>query len=303
MSHPQSTQLVKDCYSAWSDSYYGQYYGAGAPYPPIHRDLVKRLLRQAKAKSVLDAGCGPASFLRELAGQSIDAYGFDLTREMVEEARRVLRKNRVPPDHVWEGSVLQRSSFRIPGKQARRLFDAAICIGVFPHIPEGQDQKVIGHLHAAVRKGGLVVIEARNQFFSLFTLNRYSHQFFLDELIRMKDLKQRTAQKAGKLTKVAQKLEKMFRMDLPPLRAGRGGKPGYDQVLSRTHNPLVLKEQFTAARFENVRLLFYHYHCLPPMFADGASESFRQQSLAMECPFDWRGYFMASAFLLAGERA
>jgi hypothetical protein len=30
---------------------------------------------------------------------------------------------------------------------------------------------------------------------------------------------------------------------------------------------------------------------------------FRTESVAMEDPFDWRGHFMASAFILAGRRA
>jgi hypothetical protein len=32
-------------------------------------------------------------------------------------------------------------------------------------------------------------------------------------------------------------------------------------------------------------------------------EIFLRESLAMEQPEDWRGYFMASAFLLCGKRA
>ena len=32
-------------------------------------------------------------------------------------------------------------------------------------------------------------------------------------------------------------------------------------------------------------------------------ELFRQASLAMEDPEDWRGHFMASAFLVVGRRA
>jgi hypothetical protein len=52
-----------------------------------------------------------------------------------------------------------------------------------------------------------------------------------------------------------------------------------------------------------VRLLFYHYHCLPPMFEQAVPELFRRRSVAMEDPADWRGYFMASAFVVAGIRA
>ena len=92
-------------------------------------------------------------------------------------------------------------------------------------------------------------------------------------------------------------------MDMPPVRKGKQEEPGYDQVLSRTHNPLTMKKLFASAGFRDVRLLFYHYHCLPPMLEKELPELFRKESLAMEDPEDWRGYFMASAFLLAGRRS
>ena len=90
-------------------------------------------------------------------------------------------------------------------------------------------------------------------------------------------------------------------MDLPPIREGKKDEPGYDQVLSRTHNPFEVCDQFVEAGFRNVRTLFYHFHILPPMFEKQAPDVFRQLSLEMEQnPADWRGYFMASAFLTIG---
>jgi SAM-dependent methyltransferase len=294
---------VRACYSTWSESYYTDYYGPEAPYPPVHLDLLKRILRAAKVRSVLDAGCGPASILRHLAEEKLDVYGFDLAPEMVAEARRVLASHGVPPDRIWEGSVLSPEAFRPPGAKRGRRFDAAICIGVLPHIPAEADVAVIRNLRDAVRKDGLVIVEARNMFFALFTLNRYSYRFFLDELVRPERIAARAEGDESKVRAALTSLEKHCRTELPPVRRGKTGEPGYDEVLSRTHNPLVLRDQFTAAGLTDVRLLFYHYHCLPPMFENEMPELFRRQSLQMEDPEDWRGYFMASAFLLAGRRA
>ncbi len=91
-------------------------------------------------------------------------------------------------------------------------------------------------------------------------------------------------------------------MDIPPLRRGSNGKPGYDEVLSRAHNPLVLREQMMGAGFRDVELLFYHFHALPPMLQKHMPDAFLANSLALENPRDWRGHFMASAFILAGKR-
>ncbi len=300
MPNKSAEDAIKACYSTWSDNYYDEYYGAKAAYPPVHREILKRLLNESGARNVLDAGCGPASFLRELTESGIELYGFDLTPEMVAEARRVLEERGVPQGRVWEGSVLAPESFR--HSEVKEGFDAAICIGVFPHIPEEADAAVIENLRGAVKEGGLVIIEARNNLFSLFTLNRYSHQFFMEELIRAEGLKEKSEGESQQLEEALAKLESQFRMDLPPVRKGKANEPGYDEVLSRTHNPLVVKEEFQRAGFRDVRLLFYHYHALPPMLAQYVPELFRRESLAMEEPEDWRGHFMASAFLVAGRR-
>jgi SAM-dependent methyltransferase len=290
---------VAKCYASWADSYYRDYYESGSAYPPVHQALVRQVLDTAGARCVLDAGCGPASMLRNLGAPGRALYGFDLTPEMVAEARRVLTDLGAPASHLWQGSATDPAAYRAPA-DGPSAYDAAICIGVLPHVPEAQDSRVIGNLRDAVAPGGLIVLEARNQLFALFSLNRYSHEFFLRELIRDDEL--RAAAKDKALDRALDGLRDRFRLDLPPLRKGKAGEPGYDEVLSRTHNPLVLRDQFGAAGLVDIRTLFYHYHCLPPMLEAAAPALFRRHSLAMEDPGDWRGYFMASAFLMVGRR-
>lgn len=301
MTEPRDAEArVRSCYSTWGASYYDNYYSEKAAYPPVHRDLLLAALRAHGAKRLLDAGCGPASFLRDVDHRQLDVYGFDLTPEMVAEARRVLSAQGVPEDHVWEGSVLDNASFDRPESPAGP-FDAAVCVGVLPHVPQESDSTVIENLRNAVRPGGFVALEARNQLFALFTLNRYSHEFFLRELIREQEM--RPALGEDLWAEIDQAMRGQFRMDLPPTRKGTSGEPGYDEVLSRTHNPHVLRDQLISAGFGQVKLLFYHFHCLPPLFAARAPEVFRERSLAMEDPNDWRGFYMASAFLLTGIRS
>jgi 2-polyprenyl-3-methyl-5-hydroxy-6-metoxy-1,4-benzoquinol methylase len=298
---PNAEETVKSCYATWAESYFADYYANAAAYPPVHRKIVRDLLAGLGSGSLLDAGCGPASMLRGIADLGLDLYGFDLTPEMVVEARRVMAEHGLPANRIWEGSVADPGAFRAP--DGPTAFDAAICLGVLPHVPAALDEAVIANLREAVRPGGLVAIEARNQLFALFTLNRYSHDFFLRELIGEPALRARAGAEAASLDAALGEMAQRFRTDLPPRRTGKAGEPGYDEVLSRTHNPLVLKERFAAAGFREVQLLFYHFHCLPPMLEPALPALFRRESLAMEDPHDWRGHFMASAFILAGRRA
>ena len=293
---------VKHCYSTWSRRYYDEYYGEDAPHPPVHRDILRDLIAASGASSLLDAGCGPASFLRDATDLGADLYGFDLTPEMVDEARRVLEPAGVPGARLWEGSVLDPLAFRCPAAPGRR-FGAAICVGVLPHIPADADDAVVAALADAVVPGGLVVAEARNQLFGMFTMNRYSHELVRDTLVDVESLRARVRpEEAEGLERALTRLEGMFRTDLPPVRGGHEDEPGYDEVLSRTHNPLLLADSFRRAGLVDVRTRYYHFHALPPMLEADAPRLFREASIAMEDPEDWRGLVMASAFLVAGRR-
>lgn len=293
---------VKQCYSTWGGSYYRDYYDSATAYPPIHTAIVRKRLEADGVRILLDAGCGPASMLRDLDGLGIDRYGFDLTPEMVVEAKRTMASQGLAADHVWTGSVMERTSFTPPSGQVS--FDAVICFGVLPHIPASADELVLSNLTLSVREGGLVMVEARNQLFSLFSLNRYSRDFFFEALVDLPALKAMADKdELARIDDAVSAVEQQFRMDLPTVRKGKVGEPGYDDVLSRTHNPFELRCAAERAGLQNVSIMFYHYHCLPPMVESLLPETFRRASIAMEDPTDWRGHFMASAFILAGYRA
>ena len=94
-------QAVRNCYSTWGERYYDEYYKSDAAYPPVHTDIVRTLLQNAGARTLLDAGCGPASMLRDLVDLGLNLYGFDLTPEMITEARRVLSVHGIASDRIW----------------------------------------------------------------------------------------------------------------------------------------------------------------------------------------------------------
>lgn len=296
-------QAVAKCYSTWDKIYYDEYYGEKALYPPVHGELLRKLLRESGAKTLIDAGCGPASFLRDITDLGIELYGFDLTPEMVTEGKRIFNEKGISSNRIWMGSVLNPNSFVSP-ESGMKSYDAVICGGVLPHIPAEQDLVVAHNVAMALNPGGFCAVEARNQLFALFTMNRYSYELFVKDLIQIDQLKGATHPDLDKVDKLLDEMRQQFRMDIPPMRKGKKDEPGYDEVLSRTHNPIVLKKVFEEAGFVDVRLMFYHFHAFPPMFQKLMPEFFLECSLNMERdPEDWRGYFMASAFYVLGRKA
>jgi SAM-dependent methyltransferase len=292
----KTDEAVRRCYAAWSATYHDEYYSDKAPYPPIHVDLVRQLLTAVKARRILDAGCGPASMLRHLVPHGFDPYGFDLTPEMVTEGKRAFADLGLGEERIWQGSITNADDFLYPADK-KAGFDAIICWGALPHIPAEHDRLVVENMFSALKPCGLACLQARNELFALFTLNRYSCQFFAERLIPEELLK------AKSWEKLRQELEARFRMDLPPLRSGGDAAPGYDEILSRQHNPFELREIFAAAGFVEITTHFQHFHALPPMFSSLMSEEFKAASLHLEKNSeDWRGHFMASTFVVTGRR-
>jgi len=288
------------CYDSWSRSYFDEYYGEKAPYPPVHVKLILDALASRRARTVLDAGCGPASILRSLISDGFEAWGFDESHGMVEQAKHALKELGVPSDRVWQGDASQPAAYRCNAPGAPATFDAAISIGVLPHLQPAQVDAAMRLLHQAVRPGGTVILQARNALFSLFTFNRNTHEFLRDELMPVET--QHGAQARELAQHALAEVASRVRMDLP---ANRGGA-GYDDTQPRAENPLTLPSRFAAVGFRHVQTLFYHYHAVPPMCESADQETFRSASVAMEStlgPTAWQGHFLASSFLLVGERA
>jgi hypothetical protein len=284
---------VAACYESWAGTYRQAWYGPDAPHPPVHLDLVRDLVARHRPATLLDAGCGPASMLGQLLDLGIDPWGFDLTPAMVEEARRVLGGLGFGAERVWQGGVADHRAFRAPDGPAR--YDAVLCVGVLPHVPAAEEPSVLANLFQAVRPGGMVIVEARNALFDLFTFNRRTHEFVARVLIGSPA----DPAQAELARRALHDLKARLRMDQPPARPAAWA--GFDEV-ARTHNPLLLPRAMQAAGFGGLEVLFYHQHALPPMYEALDPDAFRRASLAREDPQDWRGHFTASAFLVKGIR-
>lgn len=288
------------CYSTWGRSYFDDYYGPGAPYPPVHVELVRSALAARRPRHLLDAGCGPASCLRLLLDLVPECWGFDLTPEMVEEARRVIGAMGRPASRIALGSVLEASAYR-PSDAPAGGFDAVTCIGVMTHVPAADEPVALRNLHDALAPGGMAIVEARNALFSLFSMNRYTRDFIRDTLMRVPDA---APEARSFLERAGEALASTLRTDLPPVRGGKAGEPGYDEVQSRTHVPFELVEAMRRVGFVDLHCRFCHFHAAPPMTESFDPALFRRLSLALESnPDDWRGHFLASQFIVVARRS
>lgn len=295
---PAPSRTVDEFYAGQAATYDEQYDPArvltAGSYPAnyFRLEILKRRLAEHKPGRIIDLGLGegtPAVTLALAAGAEV--RGFDYTAEMVEKARANFAAHGLDPARVIQADVQKPASYAallVDGP-----FDAALCLGVVPHVEDVP--AVLAGIRGCLRPGGRAFVSFRNSVFSLFTMNRYTHAFFLDELLAGAPEALREACSRDLAGRVA--------MDKPPLRIRtEDGKVGYDAILARFHNPLQAPELFARAGFGGVRLHFYHYHPVPPMLQGAGADpaAFRRAAVDMEVRLaeDWRGHFLCSAYLV-----
>lgn len=286
-TQPEVHRYYQSTVSHYADQYSPSYPGYPANLKRL--EILVRRARELKIRTLLDCGCGEGTPIRRLHEEvGVDVWGFDFSDEMARAASAQLESKGLR-SRVWSGDITQAASFRPDGLQRPEAFEACLAAGVFPHLTDSQEAEALKNMADAVRTGGRVFVEFRNELFALFTLNRHSYELFLEKLIPP-----RAAQEA------ASELKKFFRLDLPGVRPSPAGAPSsIDEIPCRFKNPFECAELFRGAGLRIEAFHFYHFHALPPMMEARFPEAFWTASLEMEKkPSDWRGYFMASAFVV-----
>ena len=286
---------VEEFYDAVAGNYADQYRRdqlvTGEEYPSnyFRLQILLNAFLSKGLKRVVEVGVGEGTPLATLASAGIDVWGFDIAQKMVEQSKTRMSDIGRDPDHIFWGDIQDPVTYVHCLREG--AFDGLMAMGVMPHVEN--DDQVIRNMATLVREGGSVFIEFRNKLFSLFTFNRYTYEFIMDDLLGDVDESVREVVSAAIKPRLA--------MDVPPLRDKVEGADaaGYDAILSKFHNPLEVPELFTKNGFSDVKLHWYHYHPAPPMLENQMPEQFRRAGIRLEHePSGWRGLFLCSAFVV-----
>ena len=252
-------------------------------YPANHvrLELIIKRLAELKCRTVLDLGCGSGGTLCRFIEEGFDPVGVDFSQGMVDAAKAVLAEQGFEPSIVHRGDLEDRQTL------PRNQFDAVVAAGVFPH--NLNDDAAYRNLYDLLAPEGVAMIEYRNALMALFSLNEYSEPFFWHDLLDADNLPEPLKEETRKF------LARTFQTPVKGVGASR--KINYTDILARFHNPLTLADEIKPFGLELANLHYYHFHCAPPHLEKKHKGSFWQASLAMEKADDWRGMFMASAFV------
>ena len=292
----QEREDVSKYYDAAAATYHEQYrrdllYDLSKAYPANYFRL-QLLLNSFVSKGlrrIIEVGVGEGTPLSTLGQAGIEIWGFDLSHQMVEKSQQRMRESKLPPENIFWGDIQDPTTYCHCLRHG--LFDGLMAMGVMPHVEN--DEMVLANMATMVRSGGSVFIEFRNKLFSLFTFNRHTADFILNDLLRHVSVEVKEA--------VAKDLASRLRMESPAVRSRMEGveAPGYDAILSKFHNPFEVIELFKRHGFEDIKLQWYHYHPAMPYLEEGFRDRFRQEAIRLEHEVSgWRGMFLCSAFVV-----
>ena len=286
-------------YDGSAPTYHEQYdpdlLWANAEYPAniFRLQLVARLLKAAGARSVYELGTGEATPMIKLhRALGIDVAGSDLSPEMVRLGKENLERHGLDAGLLSLVDAEDEAAVRAE-RSLRGESDAVIALGVIPHVTD--DAAFVRSMSLFCRPGGTLLLQFRNSMFSMFTFNRLTKEFILDELMAPVPQEFKDA--------VAADLDTRLAVDLPPVRRRDDGY-GYDEVLSRFHNPFELADVVRAEGYTDVRFHWYNYHPTYPMLREQFEDrAYREAQMALEQEGTWRGMFLCSAGVIEATRA
>jgi SAM-dependent methyltransferase len=282
---------ISEYYDAVAENYFAQYQPADPSswkkYPQNYFRLQLILQRMAVSgcKSVYEVGTGEGTPLAIMAGMGYSVAGCDISQRMVELTRQRLQEMQIDPARVQRGDI--EDSLTVVNQLVYGPFDTLIALGVMPHV--FNDSLALRNMRMFLRKRGKLFIEFRNKLFSLFTFNRHTKRFILDDLLAgvADDVK----------AEVEHELDQRLAMDQPPQMTEGGNEVNYNTLPAKFHNPFEVVDLLKDAGFKRVRFHWYHYHPALPMLESKIQKRFWEEAKKLEHSSSWRGYFLCSAFV------
>jgi len=287
---------VVDHYDASAPTYSEQYDESkvltSEEYPANYFRLqrIKERVAALGLTSMYELGIGDGSPLAALGQMGLRVAGSDLSEGMLKVAREQFVAKGLDPSGLTWGDIQDRAS--LEGAIASGPYDGVMALGVLPHVRD--EGAVVDNMSAFIGSGGKMFLQFRNSMLSLYSFNRLTMEFILDDLLADAPTAIKDVVRSGLETRLA--------MDKPPKREWEVEGPAYDEILAKFHNPFELADLVREHGFRAVRFHWYNYHVTPPMLAGEAGQVFRTAGIAMEPRDDWRGMFLCSAGVIEATK-
>jgi SAM-dependent methyltransferase len=238
--------------------------------------------------SILDYGCGQGRLVAELLARGHDAWGMEKHDGMYEVARQTIADAGGKPEQMVLAGL--ESLRDLPAES----LDVFIAMGVFQYVEAGELDETMAAARRLLKPGGRICCTFQNAFFDLFTFNRYTIDFIVNDLLApyvSDDEKSRLEEGLGTL---------MTEHDMPPYGQWRAR----DNVFVRLSNPLTIGDELKAWGFDLAQIWFYEFFGTPPLLNSVMPEATARirEHFSIQNATRWEGHFLANAFLVSASR-
>ncbi|MDT7781783.1 MAG: hypothetical protein QOF58_202, partial [Pseudonocardiales bacterium] len=132
------------------------------------KEAVIKALKEARAKRVLDLGCGGGALLRELINvpEFTEIHGVDVSAKALQEAARKLRLDRMP-DRTRERITLRQSALTYADTELSG-YDAAVLMEVVEHVDPSRLPALEHSVFTVARPATVLVTTPNVEYNALF---------------------------------------------------------------------------------------------------------------------------------------
>ncbi len=151
-----------------TDSYLTSFEG---PYHKHRLSVIENLLKNVdfKKKNILDFGCGDGSLLSKKFSKISKFIGIDINSKMIEVAKSKFKGRNIK---FYKGDVNELS------KVTSNSIDIFLALNVLAYFKDSEEKKFYRNLKRVLKKNGYFLVTHSNSCFDLFTLNKYTVDFF-----------------------------------------------------------------------------------------------------------------------------
>lgn len=254
----------------------------------VRLKIVMDMLTKETPGTLLDAGCGDGFPLVTFMDNGWDAYGVDLSPNMVREAQEHLEKKGYSSRRVSESSLVNLSAFE------DNLFDVVTCLGVMYYIED--DALAYKEINRILKPGGIFICSQQNELFDLFTFNKYTLRFFRNNILPL------ASKSSEDYIILESEVSDLITNPEAPIR--HDGWSSRDAVFTRPENPLIYAEKLRKFNMlVDTGPLYFGIHLLPPLVLD-KYPSIKEYSnrCQYDFRFDWRGLFIGAHFIVSARK-
>lgn len=251
-----------------------------------NRILIDKILPglSCPPKKIIDYGCGGGQLVKELYQMGYDVIGIEPNPELSSIAKEQLKKIDPRKDIIVEGGI--ETLERITNKSV----DMFIAMGVFQYMHDSDYKKIMIEIKRILKQDGHVVCTFQNSLFDMFTFNKYTVDFYENQLFPLFEPYGLNVEKA------ATDIRKLIKNPgLPEYKSNRAR----DNIFVRLSNPLTIKGELLECGFDLIDIYFYSLFPTPPLISEEQKDVVNNiiNQIEVEKSQEWYGYFIGNAFL------